>query len=293
MSLLLTATRRLLVLRPRTTTTEQTLDRAIARRGGPAPVSRAVKRVAVVDERIVDGRRVVRLTPRQKPRGGHLIYTHGGCYTFPLIGAHWGILATLVRRAGITIDVPLYGLAPEHTATEAADWLETIYDDAVAEFGPVVSLAGDSAGGGLALAQAVRYRDSGRPAPRHVILISPWLDATLINPGAAAVAPLDHMLAVPGLVRAGRLWAGALDPRDPLVSPLSSDLAGLPPVHIEQGDHDLFYADAEELHRRITRAGGRSDFRLTRGGFHVFVGAPWIPEARAALARIAAVLRQG
>jgi monoterpene epsilon-lactone hydrolase len=292
MSLLLTATRRLLFLRTRSTISEKSLMKAIAKRGGAAPVTRAVKRVAHVNEVLVDGRRVIRLTPRGRATGNHLIYTHGGCYTFPLIGAHWGILASLVARSGVSVDVPLYGLAPQHTATEAYDWLEKVYDEALDEFGPRVFLAGDSAGGGLALGQALRYRDTGRPAPLGVLLISPWVDVTLTNPGAAAIAPLDHMLASPGLVAAGRLWAGDLDPRDPLVSPLYADLSGLPPVHTYQGDHDILYADAEELTRRILRAGGLSELRVTRGGFHVFPGAPWIPEARVALTRMARVLRR-
>ncbi|BDZ52010.1 hypothetical protein GCM10025867_42510 [Frondihabitans sucicola] len=100
------------------------------------------------------------------------------------------------------------------------------------------------------------------------------------------------MLGAPGLAAAGRLWAGDLDPRDPIVSPLFGDLSGLPPVHTYQGDHDLLYADAEELTRRILRTGGLTELRVTRGGFHVFPGAPWIPEARLTLRRMSRVLRQ-
>lgn len=292
MSLLLTATRRLLLLRKRSTTSEATLRKAIAGRSDEAPVTRGVRRVAHVSERLVDGRRVVRLTPKSGATGTHLVYTHGGCYTFPLIGAHWGIVATLVRRAGVSIDVPLYGLAPEHTAAETYDWLEKVYDEATAEFGERVFLAGDSAGGGLALGQGVRYRDSGRTRPRGILLVSPWVDVTMTNPGVAALAPLDHMLGAAGLVAAGRLFAGDLGVRDPLVSPLFADLSGLPPVHVYQGDHDILYADAEELTRRILRAGSPAELRVTRGGFHVFVGAPWIPEARLALRRMADVLRR-
>lgn len=292
MSLLLTATRRLLVFRPRTTTTEATLRKAIARRGDEARVTAGVRRVADVREILIDGRRVIRLTPRQGGTGRHLIYTHGGCFTFPMISAHWGILATLVAQGGVSVDVPLYGLAPEHTATETTTWLTTVYDEAVEEFGSQVFLGGDSAGGGLALSQAMSHRDSGRAAPPALLLISPWVDVTMSNPGVAAVAPLDHMLAAPGLALAGRLWAGDLDPRDPVVSPLFGDLGGLPPVHVFQGDHDVLYADAEELTRRIQAAGGLAELEVTHGGFHVFPGAPWIPEARLALRQMAGVLRR-
>jgi monoterpene epsilon-lactone hydrolase len=291
MSLLLTTTRRLTVLPGRSSTSEQTLLKAIAGRGGPARVTRSVERVADVSERLVEGRRVIRLTPKQGASGAHLVYTHGGCYTFPMLRPHWGILKTLVDLSGASVDVPLYGLAPEHTAVEAHTWLTRIYDEVVAEFGPRVVLGGDSAGGGLALGQAMQHRDSGRTLPVAILLISPWVDVTMTNPGVLALAPLDHLLAPAGLAAAGRMWAGALDLRDPRVSPLYGDLAGLPPVHVFQGDHDILYADADELARTIRRAGGQVDLRVTHGGFHDFPGAPWVPEARVALRQLAEVLR--
>jgi monoterpene epsilon-lactone hydrolase len=291
MSLRLAVTRGLLRFRPRTLATVETLHAAIAARGADAPVTEAVERVAEVSTSIVNEQTIVHLTPRRAAPSGHLIYTHGGCYTFPLIAPHWGIVAALVEQAGVSVDVPLYPLAPEHTADETYELLDRVYREAIAAHGPRVFLGGDSAGGGLVLGQALRYRDAGKVLPRALLLISPWVDVTMSNPGIADVAPRDPMLAVPGLVEAGRLWAGDLDVRDPLISPLYGDLAGLPPVHTYQGDRDILVADAKELTRRILRAGGQAELRLTRGGFHVFPGAPWTPEARRALGRMAAVLR--
>lgn len=292
MSTLLTATRRLLVLRKRSTADAVTLRHAIESRGDAAEPTSLVKRVAHVTERTVAGRRVIRLTPRRSPRGTHLIYTHGGCYVFPIGAAQWGILARLVARSGVSIDVPLYGLAPEHTVSDALPFLEEVFDQATTEFGAAVHLGGDSAGGGLALAQAQQYRDRGGIQPASIVLISPWVEATMTNPGVDALAPLDHMLAPRGLAEAGRMWAGELAPTDPLVSPLLGDLASLPPIHIQQGDHDVLFADAEELARIIARAGGHVDLHVVHGGFHDFPGAPWVPEARTALDEMASVLRE-
>lgn len=89
MSLPLEAVRRLLPLLPRSTESALSLHQAIRSRKGEAPVTDAVRRVATVAERSVEGFRVVTLTPK-RPSGAHLIYTHGGCYTFPLRGLHWG-----------------------------------------------------------------------------------------------------------------------------------------------------------------------------------------------------------
>ncbi|ROQ39592.1 acetyl esterase/lipase [Frondihabitans sp. PhB188] len=291
MSVLLSATRRLLVLRGRSTADAETLRRAIDNRGTAAPIPAGLRKVASVTEELVAGHRLVTLTPLSNPSGAHLVYTHGGCYVFPLVGPHWGILAGLIARTGVSVSVPLYGLAPEFTAVDAYPFLNEVAERARDVHGDRVFLGGDSAGAGLALGQAMAQRDAGLPPARGVVLISPWVDVTMSNPRVQELAPLDHMLAPAGLMEAGRLWAGGLDLRDPRVSPLYGDLSGLPPVHTYQGDRDVFLADAELLTRGIRDAGGEAELRITRGGFHDFPGAPWLPEARLALDRIADVLR--
>ncbi|UFS59230.1 alpha/beta hydrolase [Subtercola endophyticus] len=292
MSLTMAATRGLLRLTPKRTATAESLLEALPRRKAPAPVTAAVHRVAHVEESVVEGRPVIRLTPKAGASGAELLYTHGGAYVNPILATHWRILATLVASSGVTVTVPLYGLAPEHHVDEVYPLLDALYDDAQARSSRSrVFLAGDSAGGGLALGQALRLRDEGRPAPAALILISPWVDVTMTNPAIPATAPLDHMLGAGGLAEAGRLWAGEMDVRSPLVSPLFGALDGLPPVYTYQGDHDILLADAKKLTRGIRSAGGHAELRLYRGAIHVFVGAPWTPEARRALRHIAGVLR--
>lgn len=294
MSLPLTVVRTLLPLRKRSTESAETLHAAIAERSGEAPVPAGVRRSVRITERLVNGLPVVRLDPlreRDGPAPAHLIYAHGGCYTFGILGLHWQMLAHLVRISGTGIDVPLYGLAPEHTADEAYELYEQVYQQATAESPGKVFLGGDSAGGGLALGQALRYRDRGLPAPRGLILISPWVDVTMTNPGIAPLERLDPMLAPAGLMEAGRLWAGDRELRDPMISPIYGELSGLAPVHTYVGDHDILAADAKELTRRLILAGNDAELRLTRGGFHVFPAVGILPESRLALARIAKVLQ--
>ncbi|GAA4681925.1 alpha/beta hydrolase [Frondihabitans cladoniiphilus] len=314
MSLLLAGTRFLLRFTPRSTDSAESLHAAIAKRGeAEAPIPASVRRRVDVTETTVQGRPVVRLTPRGAASGRHLIYLHGGCYTFGILTVHWNLLATLADRSGVTITVPLYGLAPTYHPAEAYALLDEVYANVVeAAAGRPVFLGGDSAGGGLALGQALRLRDGsvvggahgtggGRhsteiapgdaPAPAGLILLSPWLDVTLSAPQIADVAPLDPMLGRAGLVEAGDLWRGDLDGHDPLVSPLYGDLRGLPPIFVHQGDRDILLPDAKQLARTVTRAGGRIELRITKGGFHVFVGAPWTREAKRAIRRIVAELR--
>lgn len=291
MSLSMAATRALLRFRPRSTETEDTLVRSIARQGPAAPVSRAAHRVATVEEARVGEVRVVTLRPRRAPSGAHVVYLHGGAYVHPVLTTHWNLLAGLVRASGAVVTVPLYGLAPQHDVGEALPLLEAVLADVRRASPSRLVVAGDSAGGALALVAAMRERDAGRPGPDALVLFSPWVDALLDSPAVAAVAGLDPMLGRDGLVAAGRWWAGDGDPASPEVSPVRGDLAGLPPVFAYAGDRDLLTPDVKRLVRGVTTTGGRAELRLYRGAFHVFVGAPWTPEARRALRHAASVIR--
>jgi monoterpene epsilon-lactone hydrolase len=279
-SLALAVTYELLRFRAVSTSTAE-LALETARTRVPAPATARMLRAAELRERTVRGRPVIDIVP-PRPSGTRLVYLHGGCYLYPIQSAHWGILASLVEQSGVSITLPLYGLAPDHTVDGAYELL-----DALA--GPGAWLAGDSAGGGLALGHAMRLRDAGTPAT-GVILISPWVDVTLENPAIPQLQRSDRMLATPGLVAAGRLWAGSHDPRSPLVSPLFGDLAGLPPVHVFQGGRDVLAADARLLVNGIRAAGGTAELEFVDKAFHDYPGAPWMPEARSALRRMGELL---
>ncbi|NRD26070.1 alpha/beta hydrolase fold domain-containing protein [Frigoribacterium sp. VKM Ac-2836] len=291
MSLSMAATRALLRFRARSTETEDSLVRSIARQGSAAPVTRAVCRVATVEEARIGEVRVVTLRPRRPASGVHVVYLHGGAYVHPVLSTHWTLLAGLVRASGAVVTVPLYGLAPAHDVDEVLPLLDAVLDEVRRASPSRIVLAGDSAGGALALVAAMRERDAGRPAPDALVLFSPWVDALLDSPAIDEVAPLDPMLGRDGLVAAGRWWAGDRDAADPTVSPVRGDLSGLPPVFAYAGDRDLLTPDVKRLARGLVAAGGRAELRMYRGAFHVFVGAPWTPEARRALRHAASVIR--
>ena len=247
------------------------------------PVSRSPSRSS-------PGIPVIRLTPRTGSSGQHLIYTHGGAYVRPLLGC---ALAHDRRRRPwtpvSTVTVPLYRLAPESSAAEAYPALRAVYEQVVAE-ADAVTLAGDSAGGGLALGQAIDHRDRGLPPARQVLLFAPWLDLELRHPGIPALQALDAMLRVDALREAGRLWARDQNPADPLLSPIRADLTGLPPVHVYQGGRDILAADARDLAVRLRAAGNPGTATWVDGGFHVYVAATWTPESRHAFSQVRALL---
>jgi epsilon-lactone hydrolase len=257
-----------------------------------APVPDSLLRDYRLTETTLAGRPVLRLTPRGTPSGQHLIYTHGGGYVRPLIAPHWQVLERATRDTGATITVPLYHLAPEGGVTGAYKLLRELYTRTAAEAGAEnITLAGDSSGGGLALGQAVTYRNAGEPSPRQIVLFSPWVDITMSNPEIATLAPRDPTLDADILAAAGRLWAGDTDRCDARLSPMHADLSGLAPVHLFQGGRDILAADARVLAARLKVAGNQGTFTFVAGGFHVYVGAVRTPESRAALAAVRALLR--
>ncbi len=294
MSASMAVTRWLLRARSRLTRTvpleRQLAELASREYPGYAPLPRAMRARYDVRETAVDGCLVLRLTPRDGATGQHLIYTHGGSYVHPLVREQWWFIDRSTRGSGVTITLPFYRLAPEGGPERAYALLRTVYAE-LAGAGAQITLAGDSAGGGLALGQAIAYRDAGAPAPRQVVLFSPWVDVALTNPEIPALQALDPVLDAEVSATFGRIWAAGVDLRHATVSPLHADLTGLPPVHTYQGGRDILAADVNLLADRLRRAGNPGTFTFVAGAFHDYVGAFWTPEARAALAEVNNLLR--
>ena len=216
-------------------------------------------------------------------RDGAVLFLHGGGYTTGSPRTHRCLAAWLAHGSGVPVHVLDYRLAPEHPFPAALDDALAAYDELAAR-GPVV-LAGDSAGGGLALALALKIRDTGRPAPTALALIAPLVD----------LRPERPLQPVPGEALLSPAWAHANarnyagdDTANPLVSPLLADLRGLPPVLVQFGSDDLLAPQAEALLEALASAGvdARRDF--TPGRWHVFqLHAGQLPSADAAVARLA------
>lgn len=247
------------------------------RRDASVPLSlRSMCRIVRTE---VEGRPVLRLTPRVGESQIDVIYLHGGGYIFPLVPQHWWIIEGLIRMTGASVTVPLYGLAPEHTIDDAIPLLDTVYRE-VAARGSRLILAGDSAGSALALAQAIRARDCGWRKAAAVLLLSPWVDATVSNPFAKMMEPLDPMLRCDGGAACGRWWAGRRDPRDPMVSPINDTMKGLPPLVIYMGRYDLLLPDAHLLAHKARVAGTQVHMVEAPEGFHLYMAAPGTSEAQ-------------
>lgn len=133
----------------------------------------------------------------------------------------------------------------------------------------------------------------GVPELSGLLLFSPWVDITMTNSAIVDVAPRDPLLAVPGLIWAGRQWAGELRVTDPRISPLFDTLRALPPLFVYQGGRDIFLPDAKRFTARATAAGSSTQLRIFPDAFHVFVGLPILPESRRALRHAGLVITGG
>ena len=217
-----------------------------------------------------------------------LLYLHGGGYGGGSARSHSELAARLARAAGATAVLPEYRLAPEHPFPAALDDVAAAYRALLEEIGGEaerIVMAGDSAGGGLAVALCVALRDEGEPLPRALALLSPWLDLTCTSPSWDARFEGDPVLDHSLRMAAERYLDGA-DPRDPLCSPLFADLSGLPPVLVVVGTHEILYDDAVSFAELADQAGVDVELEIGHDLIHVWPIFPITPEAVASTARI-------
>ena len=289
MSVGMVVARLVLRVRPMTLRTAETARRSAVDSVDEMP-SRRLRRRFRFERHLRRGRTVITVAPLGDAGGPEILYLHGGAYVHGMVGILWSLVADLVKRTGATVTVPLYRLAPKAGADSEYPFLASLLHELQERADRGVVVAGDSAGAGLALGLAIQARDEGTRPPAALLLFSPWVDVTMTNPAIADVASKDLILGLDGLAWSGRAWAGARDLTDPMISPLHDSLAGLPPMHIHQGDRDILRPDAELFAAKARRAGTECSLHLYRGAFHDFVGVPYLPESRKALADAARVV---
>lgn len=232
------------------------------------------------------GHAVWSFSRRQSAGNTHVIYLHGGGYFNGLAPEHWAFCAHLVDQIDCTLIIPDYPLAPEFSVTDAFPMLLSVYQALCQQVGhSQVTLMGESAGAGLCLALAQGLSEQHLPQPKQILLLSPWLDVSMTNPDIAAVDEFDPVLGVTGLTYAGSLFAGALDPWHPRVSPIYGRLRGLAPLTLFIGTYDVFLPDCRRLQLLAEEQGIALDYHEYPEMLHIWMFLP-IPEARPVIATI-------
>lgn len=221
------------------------------------------------------------VTPRGSTPSTTVLYVHGGGFVSPIDPFHVRYAARIARSLGARVVLPDYPLAPEHTWRDSHDALA---DDAGrwAAHGRLV-LAGDSAGGGLALGLAQTLRDRGGPQPDRLVLHAPWVDLTTSTPETFAMDAVDPWLFISKLEAYSLWWAGSVpDLGRHEVSPGLADLDGLPPALMFCGTRDLLMPGCRMLADRAAASDWRLTYLEAPDLIHVFGLLPGIPEARRA-----------
>ena len=212
--------------------------------------------------------------PDDAVAGAAILYFHGGAYVVGSARAYQHFAGQVAARAKVAAFVPEYGLAPEHPFPAAVDEAQACYGGLVEKGFGKIALAGDSAGGGLALVllsfPVAKSRDGSALRPVGAAVMSPWTDLTLSGASMETRAEADPLLTKDSLASTARLYLGGYDPRDPRASPLYGDLAGLPPVRIQVGEDEILLDDSLRCGERIESEGGIIQVHSWEGMTHVF-----------------------
>jgi len=226
--------------------------------------------------------------------GRVLLYLHGGGYQLGSFRSHGELAARLGRASGRRVVLPEYRLAPEHPFPAAVDdvlavwrWLRGWAGLAAG----AVAVAGDSAGGGLALALMTTLRDSGQDLPAAAVLMSPWTDLSSSGASITEREGEDPILTPDEIREFAATYLAGADPRSPLASPLFARLDGLPPLLIQVGTAELLLSDSEELAKSASAAGVDVTVALCEGAPHGYPAMLGTPEAAEATDQAGAFLR--
>ncbi|MCP3473115.1 alpha/beta hydrolase [Bradyrhizobium sp. CCGUVB1N3] len=222
-----------------------------------------------------------------------IVYFHGGGFFFGSSRSHRVVAANLARASGFSVLAADYRLAPEHPAPAAHDDALAVYRWALEQgFAPsAVCLSGDSAGGNLTIATAMRARDEGLPMPGALVVMSPALDFTGQSESFRTIA--DAPLLTPQLTELFKqVYFGASLPASPYLAPLNGDLSQLPATLIHVGSWELLRDDSVQLAGRLRQAGGSAELKIWDGMCHSWqLFAPMLDEGMASIEEAAAFAR--
>src|SRR5438132_2089217 len=219
----------------------------------------------------------------------HLVlYFHGGVYVMSDAFLAAGLASQVGRRTHARVISVDYRLAPEHPYPAAVDDALAAYE-ALLQNGTAPSdtaFAGESAGGGLAVATLVNARDHGLPLPAAAFVMSPYADLTLAGTTMQTKREVDPLMSRETLQSRVTDYTAGLDAALSLISPIFADLSGLPPLIIQVGTHEVLLDDAIRLAHQAATGDVEVMLDITPGVPHVFqTFSPMLDEGAAALDR--------
>jgi acetyl esterase/lipase len=218
------------------------------------------------------------VTPRHT-----IYYLHGGGYIFGTLATYRALNATLAKEAEAQVFALTYRLAPEHrfpaAVEDAAAGYRWLLEQGVRPENLLI--AGDSAGGGLALATLLKLRAEQTPLPAAALCFSPWTDLAVTGASIKTNEACDPIFYGTSIKCLAPIYLGGTAPTEPLASPLYGDLAGLPPLLIFVSDTEVLLDDATRLAQKAQAAGVSVDLQIWHDLPHVWpIFVSYLPEAR-------------
>lgn len=205
-----------------------------------------------------------------------ILYCHGGGYSTGSTVYARTLTKKLAESTSMDVFAFNYRLAPEHPYPAATDdalkaWNYLMYLGYGARD---VIVAGDSAGGNLALSLTLRLKEQERLLPRGLVLLSPWTDLTKSGKSYESRKEVDPVLDHEYLDRMIENYAGGQALSNPLISPLFGNFKGFPPTYIQVGDNEILLSDATLLHKKLLKENVSAHLDVYKGMWHVFQMSP-------------------
>lgn len=231
-----------------------------------------------IEEIDIDGMRAEWMSvQRMHAKKNVILYCHGGGYMTGSRLYARTITSKLTEHTSMEVLCFDYRLAPEHQypcaledAMKAWDYLmQTGYG------ARDVIIAGDSAGGNLALALTLQLKQQQRFLPKALVLLSPWTDMTNSGKTHETRAEIDPVLDAEYMKKAVKYYIGERDAADSLISPLFGDFKGFPPTYIQVGDNEILLSDSLSLHKKMLKANVNVQIDVFKGMWHVFQMSPF------------------
>lgn len=229
--------------------------------------------------------------------GAVIFYIHGGGFVACSARTHRPITATLARETNFPVFSLKYRLAPEARFPAALDDVYAAYEWLTREKGVApskIAVAGDSAGGGLALSLILRLREKKMPLPACAATFSPWTDLAGTGASRETNAERDAMFCPENNAEfANAYFDNPASAKNPLASPFYGDFREFPPVLFHVGSTEMLLDDSRRIHEKIRAAGGVSELEIYEDIFHCWqMTAGFVPEAGDSLRKAAAFMRR-
>jgi acetyl esterase/lipase len=239
------------------------------------------------------GRKIWMISPKNTNPDKTILYIHGGAYILNISGFQWKFVEAILEKTNATMVIPDYPLAPSASYKQTYDFIQSVYDELLqTRNSNNIILMGDSAGGGFIAGFAQKQRNENKPQPGKIIMLAPWLDINMNNPEIIKADKADKMLGIKGTQLAGKAYAGNLDTKNYLVSPIYGDFSGLGKISIFIGTHDLLLADCRKLKDILTNANIPFKYYEYPKMFHGWMVVTGLKESKITINQIAALISE-